>query len=48
MNQIEKAVEAAAEVVVADAVAWVKAHPNYPRIVEALGTKALEAIAAGL
>jgi hypothetical protein len=35
VDHIEKVIEAAAETVVADAVAYVKAHPNYGPIVAA-------------
>jgi carbon monoxide dehydrogenase subunit G len=48
VDHIEKVIEAAAETVVADAVAYVKAHPNYGPIVAALGEKAIQALAQGL
>lgn len=48
LQHIEKVIEAASDVVVADAVAYVKAHPNYLPIVAALGEKAIQALAAGL
>ena len=43
-------VEAAADDVVADAVAYVRNHPQYGQIVQALGEQALRALlaAAGL
>lgn len=47
-DQIEKTLEAAADAVAADAVAYVKNHPNYAGIVQALGERALQAITAGL
>lgn len=48
LHHIEQAIEAAAEAVVVDTVAYVKAHPDYQRVIEALGAKAIQAIAAGL
>ena len=39
-------VEHAGEQVAADVAAYVKAHPAYAQIVEALGIKALQALAA--
>jgi len=48
MDKIEKAIEAAAEAAVADAIAMVKAHPNYQPVIESLAGKALDALVAGL
>jgi hypothetical protein len=48
LDNIGRAVEGAADAVVADVVAYVKAHPNYAAIVQALGEKAMQAITAGL
>ena len=41
-----KHVEAVAEVVVQDAVQWVRGHPAYAQVVEQLGLQALHAVAA--
>jgi carbon monoxide dehydrogenase subunit G len=48
LQHIEHTVEAACEAVVADAVAYVKAHPQYGPIVAALGEKAIQALMQGL
>ena len=48
LQHIEKTIEAATETVVADAVAYVKGHPQYQQIVAALGEKAIAALVAGL
>ena len=48
LQHIEKAIEAAAEAVVADTVAYVKAHPSYGQIVQSLGEKAIAALVQGL
>lgn len=48
LSNIERAIEGAAEATVTDVVAYVKGHPQYAAIVQALGEKAIAAIAAGL
>ena len=48
LTHIERAIEAAAEAVVEDTVAYVKAHPQYGPIIAALGEKAVQALMAGL
>jgi hypothetical protein len=48
LTHIERAIEAAAEAVVADTVAYVKSHPQYGAIIQALGDKAVQALMAGL
>lgn len=48
LQHIEHAIEAAADAVVADTVAYVKAHPQYAQIVQALGEKAIAALVQGL
>jgi hypothetical protein len=39
-------VEAAAQAVIADVVSWVRGHPAYGQIVEALGSQAIHVLAA--
>jgi hypothetical protein len=48
LQHIEKAIAAATDALVADTVAYVKAHPQYGPIVQALGEKAVQALLAGL
>ena len=48
VDHIAKVIEAAADVVVADAITYVKAHPQYGPIVAALGERAIQALAQGL
>lgn len=48
LHHIEQTVAAAAEAVVADAIAYVKSHPQYEQIVAALGEKAIQALLTGL
>ena len=48
LQHVEHAIEAAADAVVADTVAYVKAHPQYLGIVQALGEKAIQSLLAGL
>ena len=48
LTHVERAVEAAAEAVVQDTVAYVKAHPQYVPVIQALGEKALQALMAEL
>jgi len=48
LQHIEHAIAAAADEVVRDAVAYVKAHPQYGQIVAALGDKAIAALMTGL
>jgi predicted protein tyrosine phosphatase len=48
LTRAEHAVEAAAEAAVQDTVAWVRAHPQYQPVIEALGQKALQALMEGL
>ena len=48
LQHIEKVVAAATDVVVADAIAYVKQHPQYVQIVAALGEQAIAALAKGL
>lgn len=48
VDHIAKAVEAVAEAAVADAVAMVKAHPDYVHLTEQLAARALTALATGL
>ena len=48
IDHIAKVIEAAADVVVADAITYVKAHPQYGPIVAALGERAIQALAQGL
>ena len=48
LQHIEHAIAAAADEVVKDTVAYVKAHPQYGQIVAALGEKAIQALMAGL
>ena len=48
ITQAEHAIEAAADAVAQDVVAYVKAHPNYTELVRQLGEKAIAALAAGL
>jgi hypothetical protein len=48
LTHIERAIEAAAEAVVQDTVAYVKGHPQYGPIIQALGEKAVQALMAGL
>lgn len=48
LSHIEHVIAAASDVVVEDAIAYVKAHPQYVPIVQALGEKAIQALMAGL
>jgi hypothetical protein len=48
LTHIERAIEAAAEAVVEDTVAYVKSHAQYGAIIQALGEKAVQALMAGL
>jgi len=48
LQHVEHAIAAAADAVVADTVAYVKAHPQYQPIIEALGEKAIAALMTGL
>jgi hypothetical protein len=48
LTHAEHVVEAAAEAVVQDTVAWVRAHPQYQPVIEQLGLKALQALTEGL
>lgn len=47
-DHVGRAIAAASDAAVADAIQLVKSHPNYQHIVEALAGKALDALAAGL
>lgn len=48
LDHIDETLKGATDAVVADAITYVKNHPDYERIVQALGNKALAAITAGL
>ena len=48
LDHIARATEAAAEAVVQDTVAYVRSHPQYQPIIQALGEKAIQALMAGL
>jgi hypothetical protein len=48
VDHIEQVITAAADAAVADAIAVVKDHPNYQRVVEALAGRALDALTTGL
>jgi hypothetical protein len=48
LTHIEQAIAGATDAVVADAITYVKAHPQYAAIVQALGEKAIQALMTGL
>lgn len=48
IQHVEKTIAAAADTVVADAIAYVRQHPQYGQIVQALGEKAIQALLQGL
>jgi hypothetical protein len=48
LQHIEQVIAAATDTVVADAIAYVKAHPQYGQIVQALGEQAIQALLKGL
>ena len=48
LQHVEKAVAAAADAAVADAIAYVRNHPQYQQIVTQLGETAIAALLHGL
>lgn len=48
VDHVGKTIEAAADAAVADTIAYVRQHPQYGQIVQALGDKAIQALLAGL
>jgi len=45
LEHVGQTIEGVAEDLVSKATEWVKAHPQYPALVETLGTRALQALA---
>jgi hypothetical protein len=47
-DHVQQTIDGVTDAAVADAIAAVRNHPNYGQIVEALASKALDALATGL